>query len=313
MGENHTVSYSNGFINYTSAPTADSFTMQLNSNIMKKLFFSTTLLFSLFVTAQNERHNFYVTGKDKGFHFSALTVKAQAFFHDVFHKKFHFIIASSDAEAAEKITRILDKRHGMIGSLWFDSHGLYKQGYSSFHIGGNEFSYKNINDTSATTCLQQLKAYCDQNTNIGIGSCYGGATFTFPGNEHAPAGRMNGDSLMIGIGKIFSSSTIYASESWVMNKPGIFGNNFAFAGYPWGKKYKQPVWMPVWNYLGNWKKYNNSNTEMLSVNTVALDKKGNINIRSRNYLELGKAKRKLQKNLAKLEVAANQKSSTNEN
>jgi len=52
---------------------------------------------------------------------------------------------------------------------------------------------------------------------------------------------------------------------------------------------------------------------MLSVNTVALDKKGNINIRSRNYLELDKAKRKQQKNLAKLEIAANQKSSTNEN
>jgi hypothetical protein len=51
--------------------------------------------------------------------------------------------------------------------------------------------------------LQQLTAYCDQYTSIGIGSCYGGATFTFPGNGIAPAGRMNGDSLMMGIGKIF--------------------------------------------------------------------------------------------------------------
>ena len=98
-----------------------------------------------------------------------------------------------------------------------------------------------------------------------------------------------------------------------MNKPGIFANNFAFAGYPWGKKYKKAVWMPVWNYLGNWKKYNNSTAQMQSVNTVALDKNGNINIRSRNYLELEKAKRKQQKNMARLEVAANQKTAGNEN
>ena len=280
---------------------------------MKKIFCLFFLLISFTAFAQRERHNFYVTGKDKGFHFSSLTVKAQALLHDIFSKPFHFITVSSDEEAVAKIKKILSRHHGLIGSLWFDSHGLYKQGYSSFHIGSNEFSYKNINDSTATQCLQQLAVYCDQYTNIGIGSCYGGATFTFPGNAHAPLGRMNGDSLMIGIGKIFSTSNIYGSESWVMNKPGIFANNFAFAGYPWGKKYKKAVWMPVWNYLGNWKKYNNSTAQMQSVNTVALDKNGNINIRSRNYLELEKAKRKQQKNMARLEVAANQKTAGNEN
>ena len=211
---------------------------------MKKILFSLSVLFSLTALAQEERHNFYVTGKDKGFHFSAVTVKAQAFIRDVFDKKFHFLTVSSDEEATQKITAILTAHHAKIGSLWFDSHGLYKQGYSSFHIGNNEFSYKNINDSTSTQWLQQLSAFCDNYTNIGIGSCYGGATFHFPGNENVPAGRMNGDSLMMGIGKIFSSSNIYASESWVMNKPGIFGNNFAFAGYPWGKKYKKAVWAP---------------------------------------------------------------------
>jgi len=47
-----------------------------------------------------------------------------------------------------------------------------------------------------------------------------------------------------------------------MNKPGIFGNNFAFAGYPWGKKYKKAVWTPVWSYLGKWKKFNYSSKRM---------------------------------------------------
>ena len=268
---------------------------------MKKTIYLLTLLVSLTATAQDNRHNFYITGKDKKFHFSSLTVKAQALFHDVFSKKFHFITVSSDEEAITKIKSILDKHHAMIGSLWFDSHGLYKQGYSSFHIGSNEFSYKNINDSSATHCLQQLQPYCDAYTSIGIGSCYGGATFTFPGNDHAPAGRMNGDSLMIGIGKIFSDSRIYASESWVMNKPGIFGNNFAFAGYPWGKKYKKAVWTPVWSYLGKWKKFNYSSKRMEDVNTVALDKNGNINIRTRNYQELEKAQRKMTRQVKKLE------------
>ena len=268
---------------------------------MKKIISVLAILVALTVNAQPSRHNFYITGKDKGFHFSSITVKAQALLHDVLSKNFHFIVVSSDEEAVTKIKRILDRHHGMVGSLWFDSHGLYKQGYSSFHIGSKELSYKNINDSNATKCLQQLTAYCDQFTSIGIGSCYGGATFTFPGNEHAPAGRMNGDSLMIGVGKIFSNSNIYASESWVMNKPGIFGNNFAFAGYPWGKKYKKAVWTPVWSYLGKWKKYQFASQTMEAVNTVALDKNGNINIRTRNYQDLGKAQRKLNRQVKKLE------------
>jgi len=268
---------------------------------MKQIVIIALLFISLSATAQEERHNFYVTGKDKGFHFSSFAVKAQAWLHDVTAKKFHFLSVSSDEEAVQKIKRILDKHHAKIGSIWFDSHGLYKQGYSSLHIGNNEFSYKNITDSSTIQYLQQLSAYCDEYTSVGIGSCYGGATFTFPGNGIAPPGRMNGDSLMIGIGKIFSNSHIYASQSWVMNKPGIFGNNFAFAGYPWGKKYKQAVWTPVWGYLGKWKKYNNSTQKMEDINTVALDKKGNINIRMRDYLELEKAQRKRARQVKKLE------------
>jgi hypothetical protein len=33
---------------------------------------------------------------------------------------------------------------------------------------------------------------------------------------------MNGDSLMIGMGNVFKGSMIYASESVVMAKPGLF-------------------------------------------------------------------------------------------
>jgi hypothetical protein len=268
---------------------------------MKKILLFSAVLLSITAAAQEERHNFYITGKDKGFHFSSSTVKSQAWIQDMLDKKFHFLVAGSDEEAVKKMIAILEACHGKIGTLWFDSHGLYKQGYSSFHIGNQEFSYKNIRDSNTTHWLQALSAFCDNHTDIGVGSCYGGATFHFPGNENAPAGRMNGDSLMIGMGKLFPLSNIYASESWVMNKPGIFANNFAFAGYPLGKKYKKPVWTPVWSYVGRWKKFNYASNKMEDVNTVALDKNGRINVRLRDYQELEKAQRKLNRHVKKLE------------
>ena len=72
---------------------------------MKKIFCLFFLLISFTAFAQRERHNFYVTGKDKGFHFSSLTVKAQALLHDIFSKPFHFITVSSDEEAVAKIKK----------------------------------------------------------------------------------------------------------------------------------------------------------------------------------------------------------------
>jgi hypothetical protein len=211
------------------------------------------------------------------------------------------INAQNTAQAVYQILSVLATEQALLGNLWIDSHGLYKQGYSSFHIGSDEYSYKNINDSAATALLRLLARHCDSTANIGIGSCYGGATFTFPGSPTAPPGRMNGDSLMLGMGRIFQKATIYGSESWVMAKPGIFGDKFGFAGYPLGKRYRTRYWQPVWERLGQWNRYSTATGLFEAVNTVALDRQGNITVRARHYQWLEKGQKAVGKNMAKLE------------
>ena len=138
---------------------------------------------------------------------------------------------------------------------------------------------------------------------MGLGSCYAGADFYFPATDSTPATRMNGDSLMIGLGDIFAQSTIYASESWVMAKPGIFTNKFGFAGYPLQRKFKDSVYAPVWQRIGKWREYSKKDGELKSVPTIALDRKGNIHTRYREYNSFYKSRKSIAKALKKLKPA----------
>jgi hypothetical protein len=241
-----------------------------------------------------KRINIYVFTKDPvhKIDWFGLTVKMRAGIRSLFHsKKLYVIRAKNGEQIGRKIEEILNRENARIGSIWFDSHGAYRKGYSSINIGDDEFSFKNINDTSATISLQKIAKYTDKNSRIGIGSCHGGATYPFPGAEKAGPGRMNGDSLLIGMGNIFKGSNIYGSESWVMVKPGMFSDNFALAGYPLGKRYKKDYYQPAWERLGNWNMYNSETDAIVPVNTVGLNQKGSITIRMRNYQELGKGKK----------------------
>ncbi len=215
-------------------------------------------------------------------------------------KKLQVIIATDTRQVVQQMITALEGTNARVGSIWIDSHGLYKQGYSSFHIGSDEYSYKNINDSAYTQTLSLLATYCDAGTQIGIGSCYGGATFYFPGTATVPYGRMNGDSLMIGMGRIFTSSIIYGSESWVMAKPGIFNDKFGFAGYPLGKRYRTAYWQPVWERLGSWNRYSHSTGTFEPINTVALNRRGDIMVRLRNYQDLAKGQKAVERNMEKL-------------
>lgn len=251
-----------------------------------------------------KRLNFYIFTKDADskLDFFGKTALLRARTKSLFSNgQLYVINAQHTAQTVYRILAILAQENALVGSIWIDSHGLYKQGYSSFHIGSDEYSYKNINDSNHTALLQLLARYCDVNSQIGIGSCYGGATFHFPGSATAPPGRMNGDSLMMGMGRIFNQSTIYGSESWVMAKPGIFGDNFGFAGYPLGKRYRTRYWQPVWQRLGQWNRYTHRTEIFEPVNTVALNGRGTINIRARHYQLLDKGQKAVEKNLAKLE------------
>lgn len=242
---------------------------------------------------KEKRLNIYVVSKDTKFEILQYTVKVRAFVKSIFSKKRMRVIGASKSEfAAAKIEKLLKQHNALIGNLWFDSHGLYHQGFSSFTIGKENFNYKNINDTSYNISLRKIALFTDEKTKVGIGSCYGGATFTHPGSTIVKSGPMNGDILMKGMGHIFNESTIYASGSWVMMKPGIFSDNFGFAGYPLGKKYKQVYWKPVWEHLGEWFSFSTTDNEIRNINTVALTNIGEIRVRTRSYLSLAKAIRK---------------------
>ncbi len=247
------------------------------------------------------RLNVYIISKDKKSEILPFTVKTRAFIKSIFSKKrMRVIVASRSEFAAGKIERLMKKHNAIIGNLWFDSHGHYKNGYSSFTIGEDNFNYKNINDTLHSYYLKKIAVFTDSATKVGIGACYAGATFIHPGSATVKSSPMHGDSLMMGMGKIFYGSTIYASGGWVMMKPGIFSDNFGFAGYPLGKKYRTLYWKPVWDHLGEWYAYSLQDGYTV-INTVALSNIGEIKVRSRNYLSLAKAVRKQSRALESLQ------------
>ncbi len=212
-------------------------------------------------------------------------------------KDFFVIIPGSSKEMAEHIVRILHRKNAMIGNIWFDSHGHFQRRRSLFEIGEDEFNSANIHDSTTTCYLKMLSAYCDTNTRVGIGSCYAGATYTLPAIEDFPAKRMNGDSLMVGVSDLFNHATVYACESFVMTNLGIMHASYALAGMPKRKKFKDPIYEPVWEKLGEWNCYSGKEREFKKPVTISLNQDGSIYVKKRNYLDFEKNKKKLSKKM----------------
>jgi len=248
------------------------------------------------------RVNFYVVNKPRTLDLFSRLVIVRARKNGMTRRhKFIVVVAGSSREARDKIEDYLLKKNAMIGSLWFDSHGHYANGYSSFILGKDEFNYRSINDTAHTKNVRALAAYCDQYTRIAIGSCYGGATYEKPANNGLPQSRMNGDSLMIGLANVLPTATIYGTEGWVMTKPGIFKkHSYALAGYPLQKRFRDEVYKPVWEHMGIWHSYSTLTKKLDTVNTLSLTRMGTIHVKAVSYLEKEKSKDRQQKNIAKL-------------
>ena len=223
--------------------------------------------------------------------------KLTALFHS---KKLKVILVTSTADAGKKIAALITKHHYAINNLWFDSHGKYRKGYSSFMIGTDEYYYKNISDSNYISGLKKIASYCDRYTNIGLGSCYGAADFNFPVLKRGVYENMHGDSLLRGIGNIFKGSSVYACKSWVMAKPWILGSKNALAGYPLDRQYKDTIFLPVWKRMGEWDTYSTISQKIETVNTIYLSNDGDILMQSHPYLMQKKAQRKLARNLKKL-------------
>jgi hypothetical protein len=248
------------------------------------------------------RVNFYIVNKPKTVDlFSRLVVLRARKKAMTRRNKFVVIVATSAKEAKDKIEDHLQTKNAMIGSLWFDTHGRYANGYSSFILGKDEFSYKTVNDTAKMKDFRTLASFCDEYTRVAIGSCYGGATFEKPAHNGKPATRMNGDSLMIGLANLLPKATIYGTEGWVMTKPGIFSkHSYALAGYPLQKRFKDEVYKPVWEHMGIWHSYSTITERFEKVNTLSLTRMGSIHIKEITYLDREKSKQRLEKNLARL-------------
>ena len=248
------------------------------------------------------RVNFYVVNKPKTVDlFSRLVVLRARKKGMTRRDKFIVIVAKSAKEARDKMEDHLQKKNAMIGSLWFDTHGRYANGYSSFILAKDEFSYKTINDTTKMKDLRALAIYSDEYTRVAIGSCYGGATYEKPAHSDKPASRMNGDSLMIGLANLLPKATIYGTEGWVMTKPGIFHkHSYALAGYPLQKRFKDEVYKPVWEHMGIWHSYSTITKKFETINTLSLTRMGSIHVKEVTYLDKEKSKQHLEKNLVKL-------------
>jgi hypothetical protein len=209
------------------------------------------------------------------------------------------MFVESSAEIAKRVTKVLVENNAMIGNIWFDSHGHFSRRRSLFDIGKDEFNAQTIKDSIHTVSLRSISTYCDTNTNVAIGSCYGGATYTLPAIENFPEQRMNGDALMIYLGRILNKAKVYGSESFVMTGPGIFTAMYKLAGYPRRKKFKDPIYKPVWDHLGIWNCYNGNSGMFYQVTTVTINHHGNIYCKPTGYITIGKNKKRVEKRLAK--------------
>lgn len=218
-----------------------------------------------------------------------------------FRKDFVAIVAKDANSMSRSVRKFLVKNNANIGTIWFDSHGQYKKGYSLFFIGTDEVSYYTLKDTAIRRPFQEIAQFMDVSTKTIIGSCYGGATYNRLSVDYKDTTRMNGDSLMIELGSCLKNGVVYGSESWVMSKPGLFWRRPAAGGNPGRKLFLDICYEPVWKKIGVWNEYNANTRCFNSINTVTLDAKGNLLIRGLPYVVEKKVTLSITQKLEKLQ------------
>ncbi len=256
------------------------------------------------ISTHKKKLNFFVVSKrqkgklDLATRFNVFRSKIKSLFRP---KKFVAIIAKNGEQMSAKVIYRLKKHNARIGTIWFDSHGMYKKGYSLFLIGEDEISYKTLKDSSLASSFRQLAAFSDSETKLVVGSCYGGATYHRASIDYKDTTRMNGDSLMIIIGELLKNVTVYASESWVMTKPGLFLKRAAVTGYPGRKLFLDVCYQPAWENAGKWNEYNAYTNNFRSVTPVTLDMYGNVILRTLSYTDKKEVQKEILKNLEKMQ------------
>ena len=278
----------------------------ITTSAQDKLVTDTSGAKTIVLTGKKQKLNFFVVSKrkkgklDPATSFNVLRTKIKSLWRP---KNFVAIIAADADQASAKILHRLKKYNANIGTVWFDSHGLYKKGYSLFYIGHDEISFKKLKDSSFTNSFNSLTPYSTNETRLVIGSCYGGATYHRSSIDYRDTTRMNGDSLMIALAKFFPQAKIYGSESWVMTKPGIFNDKgVAVAGFPKRKLFHDVCYRPAWENIGKWNEYNAATGRLTQINSVALDSYGNLELIKWSFNEKPATQKDIQKNILKLEA-----------
>jgi hypothetical protein len=255
---------------------------------------------------KKQRLNFFILSKrkkgklDPATRFNVMRTKLKSLLRP---KSFVAIVAGDVQQASSKIIHRLNKRIASIGTIWFDSHGAYKRGYSLFYIGHDEINFRKLKDSSFTSSFDTLTQYSTNETRLVIGSCYGGATYQRSSVDYRDTTRMNGDSMMMAMAKFFPQAKIYGSESWVMTKPGIFNDKgAAVAGYPKRKLFRDVCYRPAWENIGKWNEYDAAAKTFSPINSVALDSYGNLSLVRRSYNEKPATQKDIRKNVSRLET-----------
>ena len=248
--------------------------------------------------------NFFIISKrkkgklDLSTRFNIFRTKLKGLFRP---SKFVSIIAKNGEQMSAEVMYSLNKYNARIGTIWFYSQKKKKKGYSLFFIGSNEYSYLTLKDSCINKPFKELIPFVDEETMVVIGSCYGGATYTRSSIDYKDTTRMNGDSLMIALGELLNKPTVYACESWVMTKPGLFLKKAAVGGYPSRKLFLDYCYEPVWENVGRWNKYNAYTNIFESSNTVSMDMYGKIVVRDLSYIEEKNRGHDIEKNLKNMQ------------
>jgi hypothetical protein len=245
--------------------------------------------------------NLFVCSKEKKINLASFGFRLNTKFASLFHKNIKTLRVNSLADLAKKTNDLMEANPDkMIKHLWFDSHGKYKKGHALFNIGKDTLTLENILDPLYAGCLEQLTAYCDENSQVTIGACYAGASFNRPANKFLAESPMYGDSLLLAMGEIFCISPVYASESWVMVKPFLFGSRWGLSGHPPDKKFKDVIYKPVWEHMGSWKKVDPETGTITPVHTPYLGSNGDLQFNSTDYLSVKKHQDKMNRKVKKL-------------
>jgi hypothetical protein len=247
-----------------------------------------------------KRLNFFISTHTKGLDPAMKSAQWQARLRSLFHKKLYFILADDANEMAIKMVRILEQKQARVGCIWFDSHGNFSRRYSSFQVGSTEFSYQSLQNAATRKAMEKIAPFIDTCSIIGVGSCYGGASFPIPAVDGFPEQQMKGDSLLISLGRLLNGATVFGSESFVMCRPGMFRFGYSLAGRPMRKKFSDPVYRPVWEHLGQWNCYLGRKDLLMPVPTVRMDQEGNISCNKRFFLSFPQRRHQLARKLAKL-------------